>query len=202
MNYIDYYPPVLKEVYEIKIISEIMDSVLGSLAEDREALIRELYIYTAADVGLSIWENVLSIKVSDKSDLETRRVNILAALLKNTPSLIESLNALLGEGNYSAEYYPDEFLLSVTLELTVHSYLSAVKTLLEAIVPLNVSIESILLYRAYNRLYFGSATVSEMTVKYNKCGESGVEDFTWLTDENGCTLTDENGSVLYEGDSL
>ena len=61
MKYIEYYPLVLRDVYEIQIISNIFDKFLNEFEENKNNLISELYLSTATGVGLEIWENVLDI---------------------------------------------------------------------------------------------------------------------------------------------
>ena len=83
MKYIDYYPPVLKEIREINIIAEAMDTELESVKTGSEKIKDECFVYTAVDAGLERWEKILSIKVTDKNDIELRRFNILSKLMQS-----------------------------------------------------------------------------------------------------------------------
>ncbi len=160
MNYIDYYPPVLKELREIKIIAEVMDSELEDQKTAREKVRDECFVYTAEDEGLERWEKILNIKVTDADDIELRRFNILAKLMKNKNYLIDVLNNLIGENNYTLRYYVDEIRLQVVLKLERREYFQAVAELLEEFVPVNVELDISIAYNTHNIL--GKHTHNEL----------------------------------------
>lgn len=152
MKYIEYYPPVLKEIREINIIGEAMDTELDSVKKAREKIRDECFVYRAEDRGLERWERILSLKVTDENDVELRRFNILAKLMKNKSYLIDVLNNLIGENGYTLRYYADEIRLEVVLKLERRDYLNAVAELLEDFVPVNVELDVSIAYNTHNVL--------------------------------------------------
>lgn len=164
MKYIDYYPSVLKEIREIKIISEVMDIGLDGIKTGSEKIRNECFVYSAEDAGLERWEKILDLKVMDKSDIELRRFNILAKLMKNKNYLIDVLNNLIGKDGYTLRYYADEIRLEVVLKLERREYLQAVTELLEEFVPVNVELNVSIAYNTHNVL--GRHTHNELA-KYS-----------------------------------
>lgn len=152
MKYIDYYPPVLKEIREIRIIGEAVDNELELARSERDKTSREFFVCTAENMGLERLEKVLNINVSDIDDVELRRFNILAKLMRNKRYLIDVLNSLIGEKGYTLRYYADEQRLEVVLTLERKDYLNGVKELLEEFVPVNIELNITLAYNTHNVL--------------------------------------------------
>lgn len=147
MKYIDYYPFVLKEVYEIKLISFIMDKYLLLLESNKDSLKNELYLSTATGIGLEIWEHILGITAPD-NDVEVRRFTIRSKLLGDRTSLRTKLNILLGEDNYKIAVDPIKCHITFNLELSVQSLKNAVVEMLEKVLPMNLTYE---ISYAYNK---------------------------------------------------
>lgn len=140
MKYIDYYPPVLKEVYEIQKLAEAMDFNFDELKLNEEVLAKELFVLTAENTGLERLEKAFNITVTD-TDVDVRRKAILAKFSNNL-TLIENLNLILGAGNYN-------LLLSVNkctmdLDLFINSSYNpkiakVVYDMLDRILPANIA---------------------------------------------------------------
>ena len=143
MKYIDYFPLVLSEVYEIQLISRIFDKRLSDFEGNKEKLKNELYLSTAAGVGLEIWERVLGLSVTD-TNVEVRRFKIRSKLLGDNTSLRTKLNALLGEDKYKITVYPEECHI-----LSAQNLKSAVVELLEKVLPVNLTYEVNLAYNKH-----------------------------------------------------
>lgn len=151
MKYIDYFPLVLKEVYEIQLISRIFDKLLSDFERDKEKLKNELYISTATNVGLEVWERILGLSVTDE-DAEVRRFKIRSKLLGDNTSLRTKLNALLGEDKYKITVYPEKCHILFSLELSVQNLKSTVVELLEKVLPVNLTYEVNLVYNKHINL--------------------------------------------------
>lgn len=153
MKYIDYYPPVLREIREIRIIGEAMDNELEYVKSEKDKTSREFFVCSAENMGLERLEKVLNINVSDKDDIELRRFNILAKLMRSKRYLIDVLNSLIGEKGYTLRYYADEQRLEAVLTLERKDYLNGVKELLEEFIPLNIELNITLAYNTHNILH-------------------------------------------------
>lgn len=148
MKYIDYYPLILREVHEIKLLSSIFDKYLLDLENDMADLKNEIYLSTATSVGLEIWERALGLTVND-NDVEVRRFKIRSKLLGDNTSLRTKLNALLGEDKYRITIYPEEYHILFSLELSAQKLKSAVVELLEKALPVNLTYEVDLAYNKH-----------------------------------------------------
>ena len=151
MKYIEYYPPVLREVYEIQIVGNILDKFLSEFEENKTNLINEFYLSTATGVGLEIWENVLGIEVTD-TNADVRRFKIRSKLLGDTTSLRTKLDALIGKDKYRIFIDPIKCHVVFNLELTAQNLKSAVIELLEKVSPLNLTYEIDLAYNKHTDL--------------------------------------------------
>lgn len=147
MKYIEYYPPVLKEVYEIQLISKVLDNVLDEAKENEGGLVKEFYINTATEKGIRLWEKALKLDVTD-SDLEIRRFKVLSKILGDRTSLRTKLDALLGENKYRINIDTENCHITFDLEMSVQSLKPVIVNLLEKVLPLNITFEINL---AYNR---------------------------------------------------
>lgn len=170
MKYIDYYPLVLREVYEIKLLSLIFDKSLLTLEDSMMNLRDELYLSTATSAGLEIWERVLGIAVTD-DDVEVRRFKIRSKLLGDNTSLRTKLNALLGQDKYKIVVYPKECHILFSLELSAQKLKPVVIELLEKVLPVNLTYEVDLAYnkhidlQPYSRTELSKYTHKELNAK-------------------------------------
>lgn len=147
MKYIEYYPTVLKEIYEIQLLSGALDNVLDEAKEIEGSLVKEFYINTATERGIELWEKALKLDVTD-SDIEIRRFKVLSKILGDKTSLRTKLDALLGEDKYRINMDAENCHVTFDLELSVHSLKPVIVNLIEKILPLNITYEINL---AYNR---------------------------------------------------
>jgi hypothetical protein len=148
MKYINYYPLILREIYEIQLLSLIFDKVLADFEDNKELLKKELYLSSATGVGLEIWESVLGLTVTDQ-DAEVRRFKIRSKLLGDNTSLKTKLNTLLGEGKYKITVYSEKCHILFNLELSAQKLKPVVIELLEKVLPVNLTYEVDLSYNKH-----------------------------------------------------
>lgn len=148
MKHLDYYPLVLREVYEIQLISRIFDKLLSDFEGNKEKLKNELYLSTATGVGLEIWERVLGLSVTDTS-ADVRRFKIRSKLLGDNTSLRTKLDTLIGKDKYRISIDPINCHVIFNLELSAQNLKNAVAELLEKVLPLNLTYEINLAYNKH-----------------------------------------------------
>ena len=116
---------------------------MDGLREEVEAVPEE-YFPTTAEELLPRWERVLGLKES--GTLEERRFAVLSRLAGIRPYTIERLRrqlaASMGEGNFSAEVYPDDFLLRVTVTPSAEGLMAAMMRELRRMIPANITLEA------------------------------------------------------------
>ena len=143
MQYLDYLPDVFKETREYRALA----GALGPLADGvREAVgeVPEAYFPTTAEELLPRWERVLGLRES--GTLEERRFAVLSRLAGVRPYTIERLKrqlaASMGEGNFQAEVYPEDFLLRVTVTPGAEGLMGAMARELRRMIPANITLEA------------------------------------------------------------
>lgn len=158
MKYVDYYPPMMKELREIKVLGNALDAVLEQAKYNLDLLRSELYIDTATEIGLSMWERILNIEVLNP-DVEVRRFEVRSRLFGKKMSLRDRLNILIGEENYNMtvdymEYFVQFYFLFEFKELE-----NIIVNMLERLLPLNLN---------YNIKYNGTFTFGSEITDYDE----------------------------------
>lgn len=151
MSYIDYYPQILKEISEIKILCSVLEPLFYGLNLHGQNLLNEFCLSTATEIGIGIWERSLGIEVTS-TDLEIRRANVRSVLLGDKTSLRTKLNVLLGVGKWKMTVYPKECYIKFALDASVWNLKSAFVELIERVVPVNMTFEIMLAYNTHNDL--------------------------------------------------
>ena len=143
MRYLDYLPDVFQETREYQALGQSAGPLIDGLREEVEAVPEE-YFPTTAEALLPRWERVLGLKES--GTLEERRFAVLSRLAGIRPYTIERLRrqlaASMGEGNFSAEVYPDDFLLRVTVTPSAEGLMAAMMRELRRMIPANITLEA------------------------------------------------------------
>lgn len=137
-----YYPDVIKEIREFKVLAQAEDSSLSIIYETLENIMDDQFIETAKNYGLSRLEKIVEIKPKDTDTLDERRFKILAKYNEDIPytyrKLVELLNTLCGKDGYVLEIKNSDFSLRVLVELKKKKNIKAVTNTLERIVPMNM----------------------------------------------------------------
>lgn len=79
-----YYPDVIKEIREFKVLAQAEDSSLFIIYEALENIMDDQFIETAKNYGLSRLEKIVEIKPKDTDTLDERRFKILAKYNENS----------------------------------------------------------------------------------------------------------------------
>lgn len=161
MKLIDYLPPILKEIYEFKLLSDAEDKELATVKESIDKSIKEMFVYTAENEGLERLENMLGITAVSDDSIDFRRFRILTKLNGSNRDLIKKIKIIVGN-DFDINYYWSEYRLSVKLPLKNKKYLDAVKDMLDNTVPLNLIIEAVLKYNTYGMIKAKKLTYGDL----------------------------------------
>lgn len=142
VDILGYLPPILLEIKELKAIAGVENPILESLWRMIDATLNNQFIITADEEGISRYEKMLGLQVSDSDTLETRIFRVLARYQEQAPYTYRTLrlilDSLLGVGNYTMERNVAEKWLTVKIELIVKRQFEAVEETLERMVPQNM----------------------------------------------------------------
>lgn len=191
---ISYLPHVLQVVREFQAISNVENPEFQVVFDTSEQVLNNLFIQTGYLNGIKRYEKILKIKPSENDTLETRRFRVLSRWNDRIPytwnSLIEKLNTLCGQDNYTISLQNDIYTLNLETHLGVYGTVDELNILLDGIIPCN------LIIIANNVLYGGS----EIPLYFGSAISSGVH-YTLSSDFNGQYSLDAslfNGAAVSE----
>lgn len=139
---IDYLPYVVREYGEFQAAMAGEQPEFERAWQSTDTLLEDQFVFTASKTGLSRWEQILGIVPRSAESLEDRRLRVLGRLNEELPytltRLREILRALCGEGTFSAEIPPGQYVLTVCLDHAVRNKLADVRAVLERVCPENL----------------------------------------------------------------
>ncbi len=142
---IDYLPPIIGEIKEIKLLMEAMQEEVVQLWLSTEDTRKEAFFDTHTTYGISRWEKILEIRPKGSDSLEERSYRILARLNERLPytirMLYEQLNGICGKENYIIQTDFDSYYIRVSVYSEEKAALFAVEDLLERVLPLNLLVD-------------------------------------------------------------
>lgn len=116
----EYWPLIVKGTEEFGQIAAALNPEFNLLAERIYNALNDAFIKSATPDGVSRWENMLGLAVTDDMTLDDRKTAILyhlsIKLPYTMPVLRQMLNGLLGEGKYILDIDNDTELLTMKLE--------------------------------------------------------------------------------------
>ncbi len=118
-----------------------------------DELLDNQFIMTAGSLGLSRWEQIFGIVSKGTDTLEDRRFRILTRINEELPYTLPKLRAILealcGEGNYSAEMEEGSYFLLVKITVAAKHNYEDVQALLERVTPQNIVFQVRQLYNTH-----------------------------------------------------
>ena len=139
---IEYLPPFLREVREFRGIAAALQTAFSGNWDAVYWVLDNLFIFTADDVGLSRWEELLDLVPPGGATLEDRRFAILARIETQLPFTYRQLHLmltlLLGADGYTLHLDRINKYLKVLVELPIGYRRDAVADMLHRITPLNL----------------------------------------------------------------
>lgn len=156
INLNEYLPKYLREVKELKQITDIENKEFELLKNELNMFVQENFLDLMELEGLKRWEQILKIKPFASDTIEDRRFRIKSRLLDrlpySLPSLRFRLDAMLGEGKYKLSIDYDKYILTLKLELTVKSQFNEVVGMLYNMLPANMLQHIELAYNTHEML--------------------------------------------------
>lgn len=154
---IDYLPPILGEVREMRTVMDAEQPEVDQLWAAFRRVLDAGFIQNADSKGLSRWEKMIGIRPKGTDTLESRRVRILARINELLPytfrALRQMLAALCGPNGFRTVLYPERYYLEVYVALSVKGLKQEVQALLERVVPANIVLFVSLDYNQYRDLH-------------------------------------------------
>lgn len=106
MSIIEYYPPVIRRIREIKQIAKAEDIEFSKLYEKAKEVEENMYLSTASEAGVIDFENMLGITPKTGQSIEERKAYILYMMNRQKMSLTE-LEKMLSAYSKGIRIRPD-----------------------------------------------------------------------------------------------
>ena len=153
---LDYLPPILQPVRELRAICEGQRTVLEDVWAAVEAALDDQFIEDARESGIARREKILSITPKGTDTLEDRRFRVKARMNERLPFTLPALRQqmadLCGPDGYTVSMDQGTYLLTVRVALTAKSNFDDVGALLRRVAPANIIIDLELKYNQYGTL--------------------------------------------------
>lgn len=160
------YPDAVMQIREIKCSVKAGDIIGEKLENHIQELDDNITVKESRKSGIERRERILNIQPSSSSDLETRKIAVIARWCISTMYteriLQKRLQSMLGDG-YNLEVNIQQKTVSVTLQLKHYKNRKVIWEMLEGIVPLDQIIDVIIIYNTYRA--YKPFTYKELKVK-------------------------------------
>ncbi len=186
VNLIEHLPPFLQEFREYNYITDAENPEFQLVSNESERIKNNQFIESSDLVGIAKFEKLLNIVPLVDDTLEARISRVLTRWNDAIPytyrSLIERLEVLCGQGNYTIELRPNLYELDLKVYLPFSGQVNELEYMLSYIVPANIVVTSsnVLDYEASGTIYTASTSIkvvnykitSELNTEYNLEGKS------------------------------
>ncbi len=175
-----YLPPFMAEYKETNATLTAEDPEFALVWQAADRVLKNEFIATADDYGLSRFERMLGILPADGEPLECRRQAVLLRWAARLPytlrRLRECLTAALGDDGYLLHVRCQEYLIDVTLMNKADSTYHAIDRMLSAWVPMNMGyrMESRSTADTAARMHVGAAPAEFIRIVANPIKEDAV----------------------------
>ena len=147
VDLVSYLPPFLAEFKEIAVALEAENPEFVLAWNATERILKNEFIETSDEYGISRFEKILNIFPNEKDTLENRRKRIIIKWFNMTPYTIrmlkKQLSIICGENNFLLFVKHNDYLIYVRLLSIDDNALSEVKEILNKMIPVNMVINII-----------------------------------------------------------
>lgn len=143
---INYLPYIVRGYAEFQGISESEQPEFETVWNSSDEVLNNQFIDTATNYGLSKWEKMLNIRPKGTDTLESRRIKIKAKLNTIIPytfrTLLQKLEAISYNLPFEVTIKENSYLLQIFTEWDIQGQIDSLKSILDEMVPVNISILS------------------------------------------------------------
>ena len=144
IDLVSYLPPFLAEFKEIAVTLEAENPEFVLVWNAAERVLKNEFIETADEYGISRFEKLLHIFPSTEDTLESRRARVQIRWFSSIPYtwrvFIERLIAICGENNFTlTKHFADGYLLELEVSLELYGQIEELERLIETMFPCNIA---------------------------------------------------------------
>lgn len=156
INTLKNLPELLQDITEFVELCKTYDVEFELIESETEKLTNNFFFDTLDEQGCRRWEDMLNISRHETDALDDRRFRIKSIYLGDTPyterTLLEKLEMLVGTGNVTVDIDVENSKVAVRLSLSRKNKIAEVEKMIDRMIPLNMVIDSDLLYNTHERL--------------------------------------------------
>ncbi len=153
MKLIEYLPEFMRKISQLMLLTEAEQPDFDELDANGDTIQNEMFVDTATDYGLSRFEKIYGISSNTGDDMDFRKYRLMLKIMGSKRiTLSETLDKIMGSGNYRLNFYIDEMRLEVRVTVKNSKYVSEIYKQLDRIVPCNVMLDIGVLYTSHGML--------------------------------------------------
>ena len=162
VDLVSYLPPFLAEYKEVNMALAAENPEFGLIWEAADRMLRNEFIMSADEYGISRFEKILNILPSATDTLENRRARVQNRWFNAAPYTIRTLTRKLTEllgGDHNFSIWADfkkTYELLLTVYSTNDSRIEEIKYLLGALIPANIVTDIIYESAHDGKIYCGA----------------------------------------------
>ncbi|MCM1299577.1 MAG: YmfQ family protein [[Eubacterium] siraeum] len=142
---VSYLPPFMAEYGEMNTALTAENPEFTLVWDGKERVLKNQFIQTADEYGISVFERLLDILPSKSDPLEARRQRVLSRWFKRLPyterMLLKKLIILLGEKGFTFQKDYGHYRITVTASAELYGQVRELERLLEEMTPANLIAE-------------------------------------------------------------
>lgn len=144
VDLVSYLPPFLAEFVENAATLEAENPEFRLVWEGTDRVLKNEFIATADEYGISRFERLLHIFPSSDDTLESRRARVQTRWFNSIPYtwrvFLERLTVICGENNFKATaHFVDGYLVELELFLELYGQIEEVEHMIETMFPANIT---------------------------------------------------------------
>lgn len=161
VNLVEYLPPFLREYRELKALMNAENPEFLAVYSAAERVLKNEFIDTADEYGLSRFENLLGILPSKNDTLESRRARVFARWFTELPytlrAFLEKLSGLSEYGNITVFTDFEHYRVSIETDFELYGQTDEIERLVELMFPCNIiaDLKNTMRLSSEKRLYAG-----------------------------------------------
>ncbi|MGN0680280.1 MAG: putative phage tail protein [Oscillospiraceae bacterium] len=142
VNLAEYLPPFLREYKELKAVMDAENPEFIRLSEATERVLKNEFIETADEFGISRFEKLLGILPSKNDTLESRRARVYSRWFTELPYTLKAFLAKLAGlseyGNISVSVDFEHYRIAIDTDFELYGQTDELERLVELMFPCNI----------------------------------------------------------------
>lgn len=144
VDLVSYLPPFLAEFKENTVALEAQNPEFRLVWEGTDRVLKNEFIATADEYGISRFEKLLHIFPSTEDTLESRRARVQIRWFSSIPYtwrvFVERLIAICGENNFTlTAHFIDGYLVELEVNLELYGQIEELEHLIDTMFPANIT---------------------------------------------------------------